>query len=107
MQISRTVAFLLARAKGYRRYSWPGLTPLQLSLLLTASRWRETPRYIRRGTDHRVDLATRGWKVDTSFVERLDLDFRQHVAAIGGASTHLKHEAVLRDSWRSSRCTTI
>jgi hypothetical protein len=28
-------------------------------------------------------LAKRGWKINTSFVERLNLDFRQHVAAIG------------------------
>ena len=28
-------------------------------------------------------LVKRGWKINTSFIERLNLDFRQHVAAIG------------------------
>jgi hypothetical protein len=28
-------------------------------------------------------LAKRGWQINTSFVERLNLDFRQHVAAVG------------------------
>jgi hypothetical protein len=42
-------------------------------------------------------LAKRGWKLNTSFVERLNLDFRQHVAAIGRCVTPLcKHEAGLR-----------
>ena len=39
-------------------------------------------------------LAKRGWKITTSFVERLTLDFRQHVAAIGRrGNTVCKHEA--------------
>jgi hypothetical protein len=38
-------------------------------------------------------LAKRGWQINTSFVERLNLDFRQHVAAIGRCVTTLcKHE---------------
>jgi hypothetical protein len=42
-------------------------------------------------------LAKRGWKINTSFVERLNLDFRQHVAAIGRrVNTLCKHEAELR-----------
>jgi hypothetical protein len=42
-------------------------------------------------------LAKRGWKINTSFVERLNLDFRQHVAAIGRrVNTVCKHEAGLR-----------
>jgi IS1 family transposase/transposase-like protein len=42
-------------------------------------------------------LAKRGWKINTAFVERLNLDFRQHVAAIGRRVTTLcKHEAGLR-----------
>jgi IS1 family transposase/transposase-like protein len=42
-------------------------------------------------------LAKRGWKINTSFIERLNLDFRQHVAAIGRRVTTLcKHEAGLR-----------
>ena len=42
-------------------------------------------------------LAKQGWKINTSFVERLTLDFRQHVAAIGRrGNTLCKHEAGLR-----------
>jgi hypothetical protein len=42
-------------------------------------------------------LAKRGWTINTSFVERLNLDFRQHVAAIGRrVNTLCKHEAGLR-----------
>ena len=67
-------------------------------------------RYRRRriaGVTHRVIfgpvatiesiLAKRGWKINTSFVERLNLDFRQHVAAIGRrVNTLCQHEAGLR-----------
>ena len=42
-------------------------------------------------------LAKRGWTINTSFVERLNLDVRQHVAAIGRrVNTLCKHEAGLR-----------
>ena len=42
-------------------------------------------------------LAKRGWAINTAFVERLNLDFRQHVAAIGRrVNTLCKHEAGLR-----------
>jgi hypothetical protein len=42
-------------------------------------------------------LAKRGWKLNTSFVERLNLDLRQHVAAIGRrVNTLCKHAARLR-----------
>jgi hypothetical protein len=42
-------------------------------------------------------LAKRGWKINTSFIERLNLEFRQHVAAIGRrVNTLCKHEAGLR-----------
>jgi IS1 family transposase len=83
------------------------------------SRWMPLPgllyaqvvkSYRRRrivGVQHRVIfgatqaiesiLAKRGWTINTSFVERLNLDFRQHVAAIGRRVTTLcKHEAGLR-----------
>jgi IS1 family transposase len=67
-------------------------------------------RYRRRrivGVKHRVIfgpaatiesiLAKRGWKINSSFIERLNLDFRQHVAAIGRrVNTLCKHEAGLR-----------
>ena len=42
-------------------------------------------------------LAKHGWQINTSFIERLNLDFRQHVAAIGRrVNTLCKHEAGLR-----------
>ena len=42
-------------------------------------------------------LAMRGWKINTAFIERLNLDLRQHVAAIGRrVNTLCKHEAGLR-----------
>jgi hypothetical protein len=42
-------------------------------------------------------LAKRGWKSNTAFAERLNLDVRQHVAAIGRrVNTWGKHEARLR-----------
>ena len=42
-------------------------------------------------------LAKRGWTINTSFVERLNLDFRQHMAAISRRVNTLgKHEAGLR-----------
>jgi transposase-like protein/IS1 family transposase len=80
-------------------------------------RWRPLPgllyaqvvkRYRRLvGVTHRVIfgtaqtiaslLAKRGWTISTAFVERLNLDFRQHVAAIGRrVNTLCKHEAGLR-----------
>jgi IS1 family transposase len=67
-------------------------------------------RYRRRrlvGRRHRVVfgtleaiqqvLAKHGWQINTSFVERLNLDVRQHVAAIGRrVNTVCKHEGGLR-----------
>jgi hypothetical protein len=42
-------------------------------------------------------LARRGWKINTALIERLNLEFRQHVAAIGRrVNTLCKHEAGLR-----------
>jgi len=42
-------------------------------------------------------LAKRGWKINTSLIERLNLDVRQHVAATGRrVNTLCKHEAGLR-----------
>jgi IS1 family transposase len=42
-------------------------------------------------------LAKRGWKINTSLIERPNLEFRQHVAAIGRrVNTLCKHEAGLR-----------
>jgi IS1 family transposase len=42
-------------------------------------------------------LAKHGWQINPSFIERLNLDFRQHVAAIGRrVNTTCKHEVGLR-----------
>jgi hypothetical protein len=42
-------------------------------------------------------LAVHGWQINTAFVERLNLDLRQHVAAVGRrVNTLCKHEAGLR-----------
>jgi IS1 family transposase len=42
-------------------------------------------------------LTKRGWKINTSLIERLNLELRQHVAAIGRrVNTLCKHEAGLR-----------
>jgi hypothetical protein len=42
-------------------------------------------------------LAKRGWKINTALIERLNLEFRQHVAAMGRRVNPLcKHEAGLR-----------
>jgi hypothetical protein len=42
-------------------------------------------------------LAKHGWKIYTAFIERLNLDFRQHVASIGRrVNTLCKHEVGLR-----------
>jgi IS1 family transposase/transposase-like protein len=42
-------------------------------------------------------LAKRGWTINTALIERLNLEFRQHVAAIGRrVNTLCKHEAGLR-----------
>ena len=40
-------------------------------------------------------LAKRGWQINTSFIERLNLDLRQHVAAIGRRVNTLKWLRVL------------
>jgi hypothetical protein len=42
-------------------------------------------------------LAKRGWTINTALIERLNLEFRHHVAAIGRrVNTLCKHEAGLR-----------
>ena len=57
----------------------------------------DTPGGVRCTGDDRVDLVKRGWKINTALIERLNLEFRQHVAAIGRrVNTLCKHEAGLR-----------
>jgi IS1 family transposase len=68
--------------KSYRRRCLVGVTPRVVFGTL------ETVQQV---------LAKRGWQISTAFVERLNLDFRQHVAAIGRrVNTLCKHEAGLR-----------
>ena len=53
-------------------------------------------------------LAACGWKINTAFVERLNLDIRQRVAAVGRrVNTLCQGEDGLQISWRCSRPTTI
>ena len=55
------------------------------------------------GAVHTIEsiLAKAGWKINTSFVERLNLDLRQHVAALGRrVNTLCKHEVGLRQQLR-------
>src|SRR4029450_1236254 len=91
------------QAKGPR----PGSRWMPLPGLLYAQVIKSYRRRRIVGVKHRVifgaapaiesSLAKRGWKINTSFVERLNLDFRQHGAAIGRRVTTLcKHEAGLR-----------
>src|SRR5882724_267243 len=54
------------------------------------------------GTLDRVKqvLVACGWQINTAFIERLNLDLRQHVAAVGRrVNTVCKHEAGLRQQW--------
>jgi hypothetical protein len=91
------------QAKGPRHRSrWMPLPGLLYAQVVKSYRRRRIV-----GVKHRVifgaaqtiesSLAKRGWTINTSFVERLNLDFRQHVAAIGRrVNTLCKHEAGLR-----------
>jgi IS1 family transposase len=51
-------------------------------------------------------LAKRGWKISTSLIERLNLDFRQHVAAIGRRVNTLCKAEANRSRDRAGFCTT-
>ena len=100
--------------------SWMQLQRRQAKGPMPKPRWRPLPEllyaqvvksYRRRrivGVKHRVVfgtqlaieqvLATCGWTINTSFVERINLDIRQRVAAIGRrVNTLCQGEAGLRD----------
>jgi transposase-like protein len=91
------------RAKGPRPHPrWMPLPQLLYAQVIKSYRQRRlvgvTPRVVF-GTREAIEriLAKRGWHINTSFIERLNLDFRQHVAAIGRrVNTRCKHEAGLR-----------
>lgn len=67
---------------------WMPLPPLLYAPVIKTMRQRRLVRLHHRvvfGTlaaVHHV-LAPLGWQINTSFVERLNLDLRQHVAAVG------------------------
>jgi IS1 family transposase len=91
------------QAKGPRpRPRWMPQPQLRYAQVVKSYRRRRLvgvkPRVIFGATETiKSLLATRGWKINTSFVERLNLDFRQHVVAVGRlVNTLCKHEAGLR-----------
>jgi IS1 family transposase len=109
--------YLTALVTHYGRWMPPERR--QATGLQPTPRWMPVPgllsaqvvkRYRRRrlvGVTHRVIfgpaatiasmLAKRGWKITSACIERLHLDFRQHVAAIGRrVNTLCTHEAGLR-----------
>jgi IS1 family transposase len=64
------------------------LPQLLYAQVIKTTRWRRLVRVTRRvvfGTREAVEqvLAACGWQINTSFVERLNLTIRQHVAAVG------------------------
>jgi IS1 family transposase len=91
------------QAKGPRPAPrWMPQAGLLYAQVVKSYRRRRLVRVAHRvvfGTREAIEqrLATRGWKINTAFVECLNLDFRQHIAAIGRrVNTLCKHEAGLR-----------
>ena len=80
---------------------WMPLPTLLYAQVIKTTRRRHLVQVSRRvvfGTLEAVNqvLAPHGWQINTSFVERLNLSLRQHVAAIGRrAATLCKGEAGL------------
>ena len=81
---------------------WMPLPALLYAQVVKTVRRRRLVRVTHRvifGTCERVTqvLAVCGWQINTAFVERVNLNLRQHVAAVGRRVTTLcKHEAGLR-----------
>jgi IS1 family transposase len=81
---------------------WMPLPQLLYAQVVKTIRRRRLVRVTHRvvfGTLDRVNhvLAACGWQINTAFVERLNLDLRQHVAAVGRrVNTLCKQEAGLR-----------
>jgi len=81
---------------------WLPLPQLRYAQVVKTVRRRRLVRVSHRvvfGTLEAVEqvLAACGWHINTAFVERLNLNLRQHVAAIGRRVTTLcKHEAGIR-----------
>jgi IS1 family transposase len=81
---------------------WMPLPHLLYAQVIKTTRRRRLVQVSHRvvfGTLDRVDqvLAAHGWQINTAFIERINLDIRQHVAAVGRRVTTLcKHEDGLR-----------
>jgi len=69
----------------------PGLLYAQVVKTMRRRRLVDVKHRVVFGTLEAVEqvLAACGWKINTSFVERLNLDIRQHVAAVGRRVTTL------------------
>jgi len=77
----------------------PGLLYAQVVKTVRRRRLVRVSHRVMCGTLEAITrvLAPHGWQINTSFVERLNLDCRQHVAAIGRrVNTVCKHEGGLR-----------
>jgi hypothetical protein len=77
----------------------PGLLYAQVVKSYRRRRLVRVAHRVVCGTREAIEqkLATRGWKINTAFVERLNLNFRQHIAAMGRrVNTLCTHEAGLR-----------
>jgi len=77
----------------------PGLLYAQVIKTVRRRRLVRVTHRVVFGTLDRVNhvLAACGWQINTAFVERLNLDLRQHVAAVGRrVATLCKQEAGLR-----------
>jgi transposase-like protein/IS1 family transposase len=78
---------------------WPQLLYAQVVKSYRRRRIVGVTHRVVFGTREAIEqiLAKRGWKINTAFAERLNLDLRQHVAAIGRrVNTLCTHEAGLR-----------
>src|SRR5262245_65184439 len=66
---------------------------LYAQVVKTTRRWRlvEVKHRVVFGTQAAVDrvLVACGWQINTSFIERLNLSLRQHVAAMGRRTSKL------------------
>ena len=92
---------------------WMPLPQLLYAQVVKSSRRRRIVAVTHRvvfGTMEAVEqvLAARGWKINTAFVERLNLDIRQRVAAIGRrvntlctGEDGLQHQLVLFQSYHN------
>ena len=92
---------------------WMPLPALLYAQVIKTTRRRRLVAVKRRvvfGTQAAVEqvLAACGWQINTAFIERLNLDIRQHVAAVGDGSTPCaRQKTACGSSWYCSRRTII